>query len=106
MEGEPVNTDPAVARRHLATDVGLVVVHDVMAEDLTELRGVYSRAASRCTEGSTDYAWWRTQARAVRQFKTSIDVRGRAAMLAAHPAADCPVRPQHGPRSWVMGVGS
>lgn len=78
-----MKTDPAAARRHLETDADLVVVHDVMAEALTELWGVYSRAAGRCTEGSADHAWWRTQARAVRQFKNSIDVRDRAAMLAA-----------------------
>ena len=78
-----MKTDPAAARRHLETGADLVVVHDVMAEALTELWGVYSRAAGRCTEGGADHAWWRTQAGAVRQFKNSIDVRDRAAMLAA-----------------------
>lgn len=78
-----MKSDPAAARRHLETDADLVVVHDVMAEALTELWGVYSRAAGLCTEGSTDHAWWRCQARSVKQFRTSIDVHDRSAMLAA-----------------------
>lgn len=78
-----MKSDPAAARRHLETDADLVVVHDVMAEALTELWGVYSRAAGRCTEGSSDHAWWLAQSWAVRQFKKSIDVRDRSAMLAA-----------------------
>lgn len=51
-----MKTDPEAARRHLETGADLVVVHDVMAEALTELWGVYSRAAGRCTEGSSDHA--------------------------------------------------
>lgn len=78
-----MKTDSVSARRHLESTADLVVVHDVMAEALTELWGVYSRAAGRCTEGSPDHAWWRNQARAVKQFKNSIDVRDRGAMLTA-----------------------
>lgn len=75
--------DAAAARRHLETTADLVVVHDVMTEALTDLWGVYSRAAGRCPEGSPDHAWWRAQARAIRQYRESIDLADRAAMLAA-----------------------
>jgi len=75
--------DPAAARRHLETTADLVVVHDIMAEALSTLRGIYLRAAARAEEGSTDHAWWRAQARAVRQFRDSVDPRDREAMLAA-----------------------
>ncbi len=78
-----MKSDPAAARRHLESDADLGVVHDVMAEALTELWGVYSRAAGRCIESSTDHAWWRCQARAVKQFKTAINVHDRSAMLTA-----------------------
>jgi hypothetical protein len=82
-KGDSMNCDFDEARRHLEITADLVVVHDVMAEALSELWGVYSRASGRCVEGSPDHAWWRTQARAVRQFRDSIDVRDRVAMLAA-----------------------
>ena len=39
--------DPAGARRHLETTANLVVVHDVMAEAMNNLQGVYMRAAIR-----------------------------------------------------------
>lgn len=75
--------DPDGARRHLETTADLVVVHDVMAAALTDLWGIYGRAAGRCVEGSPDYVWWLAQAGAVAEYKRNIDVRDRAAMLAA-----------------------
>lgn len=75
--------DPAAARRHLETTADIVTVHDIMAEALSTLRGIYLRAAARAEEGSSDHVWWRAQAQAVRQFRISVDPRDRQAMLAA-----------------------
>lgn len=75
--------DPAAARRHLETTADLVVVHDIMAEALSTLRGIYVRAALRSTEHNPDEQWWLSLAGAVDTFRRQIDVTDRTAMLAA-----------------------
>lgn len=76
-------TDPQAARRHLETTADLVVVHDVMAEAINQLWGIYARASLDHERGSADHMWLRGQARAVRDFQDSIDTRDREAMLRA-----------------------
>lgn|GEM_PF-2739480 len=75
--------DPAAARRHLETTADIVTVHDIMAEALNTLRGIYVRAAGRAVAGGADEQWWLSLAAAVDTFRKQIDVTDRAAMLAA-----------------------
>lgn len=84
--------DPAAARRHLETTADLVVVHDVMAEALSQLRGLHSRAGASHPRGSAEYAWSLAQMVAVDQFRDAVDVTDRGAMLAALDRATAELR--------------
>lgn len=80
--------DPTAARQFLETAADLVMVHDVMAESLSTLRGSYTRAATMAATDSPEYQWWISLAVAVDDLRNCVDVQDRASMLAALDIAD------------------
>lgn len=81
---------PEATRHHLTADP--VVVHDVLADALAELRGIHSRTGAQYPRGSAGYSWALAQMVAVDRFRDGVDVTDRAAMLDALDTAGAEIR--------------